>query len=508
MTHPEDRPLVLVAGASGYVGGRLLEPLLAAGFRVRAMARRPAEFRARALSSIEVVEGDVLRAESLGSALAGVRTAYYLVHSMGKGKDFEALDRIGAENFGRAAGAAGVERIVYLGGLGEENAALSAHLRSRHETGRVLRAGGVPVLEFRASIIVGSGSLSYEMMRALVEKLPVMITPRWVETPAQPIAIEDVIAYLVEAARSPIRESRVFEIGGADRTSYLGMMQEYARQRGLKRFVMRVPVLSPRLSSLWVGLFTPVYAAVGRKLIEGVRNPTVVTDDGALRAFPVRPRGIRESIRRAMSNEERDFAATRWTDALSSFDAPTAYGGVRFGTRLVDSRAITVHASASEAFAPIRRIGGRNGWYFGDALWKLRGFVDIVVGGPGMRRGRRDPERLVAGDTVDCWRVETVEPDRLLRLRAEMKLPGRAWLQFEVEGEDPAPRIRQTAIFDARGLFGLLYWYGIWPLHGIVFGGMLRALAKRAEAERGAGPKDEGPAAPGAASGARSRSEP
>lgn len=426
----------------------------------------------------------MLRPETLDAALRGVRTAFYLVHSMGKGKDFEALDREGAANFGHAAARAGVSRIVYLGGLGDEAGELSPHLRSRHETGECLRRGGVPVVELRASIIIGSGSLSFEMIRALVEKLPFMITPRWVRTPTQPIAIEDVIDYLVEAVDIPLEGSQVFEIGGAEVTSYLGIMQAYARERGLRRLVVPVPVLSPRLSSLWVGLFTPVYAAVGRKLIDGVRNATVVRDPSALAAFGVRPRGVAEAVRRALINEESDLAATRWSDALSSYDASPGFGGVRFGSRLVDSRVVRFHGRAGDAFAPIRRIGGANGWYFADVLWRLRGMIDVLAGGPGMRRGRRDPERLVPGDTVDCWRVEAVEPDRLLRLRAEMRLPGRAWLQFEIEGAEPDLRIRQTALFDPRGLSGLLYWYGIYPLHELVFRGMLTAIARRARRDR------------------------
>jgi hypothetical protein len=318
------------------------------------------------------------------------------------------------------------------------------------------------------------------MIRALTERLPVMIAPRWVATPAQPIAIEDVLAYLIEALNLQPGQSRIFEIGGADQASYGEIIQEYARQRGLRRVIIPVPVLTPRLSSLWLGLVTPVYARIGRKLIESLRHPTVVRDRSALQVFDVRPRGIREAIARALLNEDRAFAETRWSDAFSSGGRPAGWGGVRFGSRLVDSRAARVRGDPSRAFEPIRRIGGRSGWYFGDWLWGIRGLLDLLAGGVGMRRGRRDPEWLRSGETLDCWRVEAFEPDHLLRLAAEMKLPGRAWLEFEVEAEESGSSIRQTAIFDPAGLTGLVYWYALYPLHHFVFAGMLRRIALKA----------------------------
>lgn len=426
------------------------------------------------------MEGDALDPASLEVAMRGAQTAYYLVHSMGAGGDFEHKDRRAAHNFGEAARRAGVKRIIYLGGLGESDGPLSPHLRSRREVGRILRESGVPVIEFRASIIIGSGSLSFEMIRALTERLPVMIAPRWVTTPAQPIAIEDVLAYLTEALKLQPDQSRIFEIGGADQASYGEIIQEYARQRGLRRVIIPVPVLTPRLSSLWLGLVTPVYARIGRKLVESLRYPTVVRDRSALQVFSVRPRGIREAIARALLNEDRAFAETRWSDAFSSSGQPASWGGVRFGLRLVDSRAARVNGDPSRAFEPIRRIGGTTGWYFGDWLWRIRGLLDLLVGGVGMRRGRRDPEWLRPGETLDCWRVEAFEPNHLLRLAAEMKLPGRAWLEFEVEGEESGSTIRQTAIFDPAGLAGLVYWYALYPLHRFVFAGMLRRIALRA----------------------------
>jgi uncharacterized protein YbjT (DUF2867 family) len=470
---------VLLTGATGYVGGRLLDALVRDGLPVRCLARRPEYLRPRIDPGAEVVAGDVLDPTTLGPALTEVETAYYLVHSMESADAFAEADRAGAENFGRAARAAGVRRIIYLGGLGGEES-LSSHLRSRQEVGRILRESGVPTIELRASIILGSGSASFEMIRALVETLPVMVTPRWVTTPTQPIGIEDVVGYLRAALDLPEGQSDVFEIGGKDRVSYGELMREYARQRGLRRLFIPVPVLTPRLSGLWLGLVTPVYARVGRAMVDGLRNETVVRDDRALHTFPIRPLGMAEAMARALLNEDRAFAATRWSDAFSISGRGSSYGGVRFGSRLVDARQLAVPCPPAQAFRPIRRIGGATGWYHADWLWRLRGLLDLVVGGAGLRRGRRDPEQLLPGDTLDFWRVEAVEPDRLLRLVAEMRLPGRAWLQYEVEPQGDRSVIHQTAIFDPVGLFGQVYWYSLWPLHQYIFGGTLRKLARAA----------------------------
>lgn len=479
--------LVLLTGASGYIGGRLLRRLEQSGRRLRCLARKPEYLRPRVNPPTEVWAGDVLCPESLRAAMAGVHTAYYLVHSMSAGKAFEEQDRKAAHNFGAAARAAGVRRIVYLGGLGAGGDRLSPHLRSRQEVGELLRAGGVPVIEFRASIVIGSGSLSFEIVRALVERLPVMIAPRWVRTPAQPISIEDVVAYLAAALDLPLAGSRVYEIGGADQASYGELMLEYARQRGLRRIILPVPVLTPRLSSLWLSLVSPAHARLGRLLIEGLRNPTVVRDTAALVDFPVRPMGLREAIERALRHEDREFAETRWSDALSSGAGIRTWAGVRFGSRIVDTRSVLVPAPAAAAFRPIRRIGGRTGWYYADWLWRVRGLLDSLVGGVGLRRGRRDPEHLSLGDTLDFWRVDAYEPDRKLRLLAEMKLPGRAWLEFEVGAHGAGSVIRQTAIFEPVGLSGLLYWYALFPLHTLIFRGMLRRIAAEAGREACAG---------------------
>src|SRR4051794_11350304 len=468
---------VLLAGATGYVGGRLLQALLDRRVDVRCLARRPQAIPARA--SLEVVAGDALDADSVRRALEGVDVAYYLIHAMGSTDSFERLDREAATIFAEAARDAGVRRIVYLGGLGR-GPDLSPHLASRQEVGRLLAATGVDTIEFRASIVIGSGSLSFEMVRSLTERLPVMLTPRWVRTRAQPIAIEDVIAYLVAALDLDARGSEIFEIGGAGVATYGELMGEDARQRGLPRLLLEGPGLTPRLSSLWLGLVTPVYARVGRKLIESLPHETIVRDSSALERFAIRPRGYREAIARALLNEDRELAETRWSDALSTGERDGQTLGAHMRGRLMDSRVREVRVSPAEAFAPVRRLGGRNGWYYGDELWQLRGFLDVLAGGVGLRRGRRDPDTPSVGSALDFWRVEAYETDRLLRLRAEMRLPGRAWLQFEVGGDERGSTIRQTAIFDPSGLAGVLYWYALKPLHELIFRGMLTGIARDA----------------------------
>ena len=466
---------VLVTGATGYVGGRLLHALLECGEAVRCLARRPEAVAA--LPGLEVVAGDALDAAAVRRALDGIDVAYYLIHAMGAPDGFRERDRRAAEIFAAAAQDADVRRIVYLGGLGE-GPNLSPHLASRQEVGRILASTGVETVEFRASIVIGSGSLSFELVRTLAERLPIMVTPRWVETRAQPIAIEDLIDYLVAALDVETHGSEIFEIGGPDVATYGELMREYARRRGLRRAFVGVPVLTPRLSSLWLGLVTPLNARIGRTLIESLPHETVVRDPRALERFSIRPRGYREAIARALVNEDQEFAATRWSDAFSVGErAPRASARPPYG-RLVDTRVRRVAAEPSRAFAPVRRIGGDNGWYFADELWRLRGFVDLLVGGVGLRRGRRDPDQPAVGSTLDFWRVEAYEPDHLLRLRAEMRLPGRAWLQFEVDGDADGSEIRQTALFDPVGLAGLAYWYALLPLHKLVFRRMLDGIAQ------------------------------
>jgi uncharacterized protein YbjT (DUF2867 family) len=468
--------LVLLTGATGYIGGRLLARLEERGVPVRCLSRRPDVLAGRVGPRTEIVSADVEDASATARALEGVDTAYYLIHSMGSARPFAKADREMAESFGRTAREQGVRRIVYLGGLG--SGATSDHLTSRQEVGRILRASGVPTVEFRASIVIGSGSTSFDMLRALVDRLPVMVTPRWVTSECQPIAVEDVLDYLMAALDYEADGGEVFEIGGSDVVSYRELMAEYARQRGLRRAMIPVPVLTPGLSSHWLGLVAPVHARVGRRLIESLRSDTVVRDPRALDVFPVRPRSCAEAIARALRNEDRAFAETRWSDE-ADYDR-ASFGGLHLGSRLIDSRSLHVDAAPAAAFAPIVRIGGRTGWYSARWLWTLRGMLDRVAGGPGLRRGRRDPTSLRVGDTLDFWRVEQYEPDRLLRLRAEMRVPGRAWLQFEVEPDATGSTITQTALFDPAGIAGLGYWYAVWPFHHRVFDGMLHGIARAA----------------------------
>lgn len=472
---------ILLTGATGYIGGRLLPRMVERGYEVRCLSRRPEALESSFPSEIEVVQADVAKADTLQNVMDGIDTAFYFVHSMGSSGDFEDADRIAAENFAAAAKRSGVKRIIYLGGLGNRDENLSKHLRSRQECGDILRSSGAQIIEFRASIIIGSGSLSFEMIRALVERLPIMICPKWVRVLAQPIAIEDVLSYLLAAIELEGASSKIFEIGGPDRVSYEQIMQEYATQRELRRFMIPVPLLTPYLSSLWLGFVTPVYARIGRKLVESLKNPTVISNNLAESTFDIQPRSYQDAIKRAILNEDQEFAETRWSDALSAAGKPKSWGGVRFGSRLIDSRTASTSLTPMEAFEPIARIGGKTGWYYGDWLWSVRGFLDLLAGGVGVRRGRRNPITLRKGDALDFWRVEEFRPGELLRLRAEMKVPGRAWLEFEVCESDEGSTVRQTAEFDPHGLFGIAYWYAMYPLHLFVFAGMLRNIVRAAE---------------------------
>ena len=472
--------LILLTGASGYIGGRLLPSLEEQGYRLRCLARHPDILRQKVRSTTEVVAGDVLDRQSLDNALRGVDVAYYMVHSMSSTGSFEETDRQAARNFSEAAKAAGVKGLIYVGGLGSDEEELSTHLRSRHEVGDILRQSGLPVCEFRASAVIGSGSASFELVRALVERLPIMLTPKWVKGKAQPIGIDDLLDYLMEALRIPTSSYRIYEVGGTDKVSYADMMRAYGRQRGLNPLIIPVPVLTPWLSALWLGLITPVYARIGRSIIESIVHVTVVRDNAALTTFSVRPMGIDEAIHRALAHEETHFSKTRWSDSLSSSGRQKSWGGVRFGTRIVDSRALTVETPPEAVFRCIERIGGDHGWYACNWLWQLRGLIDLVQGGPGMRRGRPSSQTLRVGDTVDSFRVEAIEPNRRLRLKSEMNLPGRAWLEFEVTETGSSTQIRQTAIFDPVGLKGQIYWYSLYVPHEFVFNGMLRGIAQAA----------------------------
>ena len=448
---------ILLTGATGYIGGLLLRRLEDDGRRVRCLVRDRTRLKSP-VASTEVIEGDCLDERSLDRALIGIHSAYYLVHSMGSGADFADRDRRAAENFGRAAARAGVRRIIYLGGLTDDTSVLSAHLKSRAETGEALRASGVPVIEFRASVVIGAGSLSFQMVQALVERLPVMICPRWVSTLTQPIAVADVLAYLHAALDIEDQASTTFEIGGPDVVSYGEMMRAYARLRGLRRLLIPVPFLTPHLSGLWLALVTPAQARVGRALVEGLKNSTIVRSNTAREAFRLELVPLDAALQNAI--DEGQARRLR-----------------------IDSRTMVVNAPPERAFAPVRRIGGTTGWYFGQFLWEVRGRLDTTIGGVGLRRGRRDPDVCEAGDTIDCWTVERLAPNRLLRLSADMKMPGKGWLEFEVTPLDEGrrSRIRQTASFDPRGLLGRAYWLALLPFHAVIFRGMLRRIVRIAE---------------------------
>ncbi|GGO90939.1 NAD(P)-dependent oxidoreductase [Wenjunlia tyrosinilytica] len=497
----------LVTGATGYIGGRLVPELLRAGHRVRCLARSPEKLRDHPWAGqVRSVRGDVTDADSLGAAMEGVDVAYYLVHALGTGSGFEETDRRAARTFGERARAAGVRRIVYLGGLtpdGVPEEELSPHLRSRAEVGRVLLGSGVPTAVLRAAVIIGSGSASFEMLRYLTERLPVMVTPSWVRTRIQPIAVRDVLRYLVGAARLPPEVNRAFDIGGPDVLTYRDMMQRYAAVAGLpRRVILPVPVLTPRLSSLWVGLVTPVPGSIARPLAESLRHEVVCAGHDIAAYVPDPPGGpvsVDEALRLALKRVREADVATRWSSAsvpgAPSDPLPTDpdWAG---GSLYTDVRTRPVDAPPETLWRVVEGIGGENGWYSFPLAWAVRGGLDRMVGGVGLRRGRRDAARLRVGEALDFWRVEAIEPGRLLRLRAEMRLPGLAWLELAVEEDGPGrSRYRQRALFHPRGLAGHAYWWSVSPFHSTVFGGMARNIAAAAEtARRGPGRTLPGPA--------------
>lgn len=485
-TQPFEKQLVLVTGATGYIGGRLVPRLVDMGYRVRILARDPERLQGRPwLAQVEIIQGDVLKAETLASAMQDVSAAYYLVHSMSEHTDFGNRDMTAARNFGRAAKDARVQRIFYLGGLGDPDAKLSKHLRSRQETGEALRESGVPVTEFRAAIIVGSGSVSFEIIRTMTERVPLMICPRWVYTRIQPIAIRDVLDYLVSALRVPESAGRIIEIGGADVQTYGDMILGYARARQLKRWLIPVPVLTPQLSAYWVHWMTPISANIAHPLIEGLRNEVIVRDATAHKLFPeIVPLDYAHALDQALEQLNMGQVETSWSDALLSSKGDVAPVTLTYrGGIITEARQRIVAAPADQVYRIFSGLGGDRGWLYANWLWKLRGIIDRLVGGVGFRRGRRHPDDLHVGDALDFWRVEKVVPNRLLRLHAEMRVPGLAWLEFQVDPQpDGTSRLIQTAFFVPKGLWGQVYWYGIYPLHAAVFSGLVDAIAKSAKA--------------------------
>jgi uncharacterized protein YbjT (DUF2867 family) len=482
---PGDR--VLVTGASGYIGGRLVGELVERGYRVRCLARTPAKLGAAPWSDqVEVVQGDITG--DLDDAMRDVAAVYYLVHTIGKGGDWVQRELDAAANVRDAAGRVGVHRIVYLGGLGDDDTELSEHLWSRHEVGRILAEGPTPVTELRAAIIIGSGSASFEMLRYLVEVLPVMVTPSWVETRCQPIAVRDVLRYLVESLREPRTAGQVLDVGGPDVLTYRQLMGVYAEAAGLRRrVIVPVPLLSPRLSSHWVGLVTPLPYSLSRPLVASLVNEVVVTDDCVRTLLPGPLFTCRQAIDLALARIEAGTVSTRWDGAELGGRAPAApmptdpsWAG---GTVLADRREARTSASPAAVHRALQRLGGDHGWHSSGWMWWIRGAVDKLVGGVGMRRGRRHPSVLRVGDAVDFWRVEAIEPDGLLRLRAEMRLPGDAWLEWRIEPDGTGSVVHQFARFHPRGLWGRAYWLSVAPFHPLVFRGLLRGIVTEAEAD-------------------------
>jgi len=481
--------LVLVTGATGYVGGRLVARLIETGYRVRVLTRDPARLQGRTWTDhVEAVRADVLHPETLPAALAGVSAAFYLVHTMNGVADFRERNKLAARNFAQAARAAGVGRIVYLGSLGDADADRSRRLLSRRETGDVLRESGVPVTEFRSSLILGCGSMFFEMIRVGTERVPVMLAPRWVYTPAQPIAVYDVVSYLIAALDTPESAGRVIEIGGPDTLTYGDMVMAYARLRGLRHALIPLSMFGAGLSSQWAHWATPIPASVAYSLIEGLRTPMVVRDDTARRMFPsIQPMDYANIIRNSTARVEAGRVDTSWSDALATTQGDVT--PVTFQWRegmFIERRQRTTRAPAEAVYRVFAGLGGERGWLYGTWLWHLRGTIDRLFGGVGFSRGRRNPDDVHVGDVMDFWRVEQVEPGRRLRLRAEMKMFGPGWLEFEAQPQpDGTTRLLQTAFYVPRGFLGHVYWYSLVPFHAFIFSGLIDQIVKHAEAGAG-----------------------
>jgi len=475
---------ILVTGATGYVGGRLVPKLLARGYQVRCLVRDPSRIEGRGWENIEVVQGDVLKYESLVKALKDISVAYYLVHSMTAGPGFQERDFKAALNFGRAAKDAGVKRIIYLGGLGVENERLSDHLKSRHQTGDCLRESGVPVTEFRAAQIIGSGSASFELIRNSVERVPILITSSLIKTRSQPIAVRDLLRYLTDCLEIPETAGRIIEIGGKDILTYREMMLTYAKIRGLRRWIIGIPFIPTSMSAFIIDLVTPIPANLAQPLIEGLKNEVLVRDDTGRKLFDFTPTDYEDAVRSALKKIKTGQVTTTWFDAFSSFGEimPDPIKLTNTEGMIMEKRQITAHADKLTTFKVIACFGGEEGWLYAEDLWRIRGFLDRLFGGVGLRRGRRCPIQLRVGDTLGFWRVEALEENRLLRLHAEMRMKSRAWLQFELEEiERDRIIITQTAFFEPKGLSGMLYWYALYPIHKTIFRGMIETLAHRAE---------------------------
>ena len=477
--------MILVTGVTGYVGGRLVPRLLEAGYAVRCFGRDPDRLLGYPwLDQVQVVQGDALDRESLVRAMRGVSSAYYLIHGMKGSKANAERDLRAARNFAAAAAETGLERILYLGELVDPTSDLSPYLRARHETGHILRQSGVPVTEFRAGMIVGSGSALFEMIRYLVERQPLLVCPRWFYTKAQPIAIRDVLAYLVGALKAPDSEGKLVEIGGATCLSYADMLAGYASERGLKRALIPVPVYAPRLSAYWVHMLTPIHWSIILPLIEGLHAESLVQDDLARKLFPeIEPLDFQTAVHEALERVQSEAVETSWSDALVMVQGDAK--PVKLTTvegMMIERRSRRLNLPPGVVFSSYTGLGGDRGWLYLNWTWQVRGWADKLVGGVGLRRGRRHPDDLRVGESLDFWRVEEIKPERLLRLRAEMKVPGKAWLEFQsIPQDDGGALLTQTAYFAPRGLAGFLYWYVLYPIHGFIFSGMIRKVAERAQ---------------------------
>ena len=478
---------ILIAGASGYVGTLLIKKLAEENHNIKCISRSPKVIESRFPDlNLTTYKGDLLSVQEGNPSFEDIDVAYYLVHSLSGGKDFPAQELKCAQNFITAANAAKIPKVIYLGGLANDQSELSKHLKSRLEVGAMLRSTNVICVELQASVIIGSGSLSYEIMKNLVERLPVMLTPKWVSSMSQPIWIEDVLEYLAQSAEIKFDDSAILQIGGPDVVTYRQLMQIYANNRNLKRIMMSVPFLTPNLSSKWLGLVTPVYARVGKKLIESLKNDSVITKTNQLDSFDILPRGVNEAIKNTMEMDDTGPSESTWYNSTSSSLVVKSHQKSHSRKYiLTDIREKTVVANAQNAFKPINEIGGQNGWYYANTLWKIRGWIDLLVGGVGIRRTRRNTKNYIIGDALDWWRISDYIPDTLVRLEAEMKVPGKAWLQFEVIPSGNKCTIRQTAGMETDNFIGLMYWYGLYPLHALIFKGMLDAISKKASRFQG-----------------------
>ncbi len=474
--------IILITGSTGYVGSRLIQALDNSEHQLVCTARNPSYIRQRLPKNAVAVQADLSNPnDNYLESFKDCDTAFFLMHSLGEKKGFEETESTIAKNFVTAATKTNIKKIIYLGGLftaPQEN--LSPHMRSRKVVGDILRQSNIPTIEFRASVIIGPGSTSFELIRALVERLPVMVTPKWVRVKAQPIYIGDVISYLIQAIKTETHDSKIIEIGGTDVVTYQNIMRAYAKIRTLNRFMIPVPFLTPHLSSLWLGLVTPVYGRVGRKLIDSITSESIVKTPEVANAFDIKPLGYYEAIENSLKNEDSEIVQTKWSYALSNSIQDKDETNIRYGNRIVDVYRLKVPVNCKNPFSPIATIGGNNGWYYLNFLWKIRGYIDLLFGGVGMRRGRNHSDQVCEGDTIDWWRVEKYTPNEQLRLKAEMKLPGRAWLDFELITEDQERYIQQTVIFDPLGLLGIIYWYTFVPIHWILFKGLLRKIIQKA----------------------------